>query len=252
MELINMVDLSDPQEVSALLAIDNDCLRNMFVELTENGYFTRYAIAPQIAELLEDENYLRRNRQGRLVHILRALYHYTDNSVVSRVAKYLDDPSNKVREISARTLGKITGHTFSKTGDMDLTPTAYYVNKAKVWWSINKNRPEYTHSEKRQKQHYNGLEAKKQIRDDGLRIQVARLQATDFLVWTVAFNRLLEFGMENESALVKSLQEDQAVSPVNSAYREILMRLVTFYNGKRKTTSEYRFRNSFDIKEFCY
>ena len=99
MSLINTYDLSDPQEVSALLSIDNDCLRTTFVDLAEDGYLRKYNIAPQIAELLEDERYLRRNRQGRLVYILRALYHYSDTTVVSKVAKYLGDESKKVREV---------------------------------------------------------------------------------------------------------------------------------------------------------
>ena len=112
----------------------------------------KYPIASQMAELLEDERYLRRHRQVRLVRILRALYHYNDKSVVSNVAQFLDDPSKKVREVAARTLGKLTGHTFSRTGDMDLTLPVYYVEKAKFWWLFNKSSPEYKSAGTRQEQ----------------------------------------------------------------------------------------------------
>jgi hypothetical protein len=252
MSLINMYDLSDPQEVSALLAIDNDCLRRMFVDLAEDGYLVKYAVAPQIAELLEDERYLRRNRQGRLVHILRALYHYTDTSVVSKVAKYLADESKKVREVSARTLGKITGHTFSRTGDMDFTPPSYYVTKAKIWWRINKNRAEYKPAEKHLKQLYRDSGPKKQTQEDDLRSQVAQLQNTDFLVWAKAFTELLEFGVAHESTLIKTLLENASVNQVDAVYTEILMRLIEFFSGKRKTMPESQYKKSYDLKEFCY
>jgi hypothetical protein len=252
MALINMYDLSVPQEVSALLAIDNDCLRTVFVDLAEDGYLVKYAIAPQLAELLEDERYLRRNRQGRLIRILRALFHYTDTSVVSRVAKYLDDPSQQVREYSARTLGKITGHTFSRKGDMDFTPAIYYLTKAKIWWRMNRLRPEYRPAEKHLKQRYRGSEPKIQIQEDDLRMQVAQLQNMDFIVWAKAFNELLEYGLERESTHIKSLLENASVSQVDAVYTEILMRLLEYYNRKRKTTSEYQFKKSYDIKEFCY
>jgi hypothetical protein len=51
MALINMYDFSDPKEVAVLLAIDNDCLRKMFVELAEGGFLVKYAIAPHLAGL---------------------------------------------------------------------------------------------------------------------------------------------------------------------------------------------------------
>jgi hypothetical protein len=62
MALINTYDLYDPQEASALLSIDNDCLRTFFVNLAEGGYFRKYPIAPRMAALLENERYLRRHR----------------------------------------------------------------------------------------------------------------------------------------------------------------------------------------------
>lgn len=250
--LINMYDLSNPQEVSALLSIDNDCLRTTFVDLAEGGVFVKYNIAPQMAELLEDERYLRRNRQGRLVKILRALYHYSDTSVVSKVAKYLDDESKKVREVSARTLGKLTGHTFSRTGDMDLTPSSYYVTKAKVWWSMNKGRAEYTSAEKHLKQTHGESGPKQKSQEEVLRSQVAQLQKTDFLVWAKAFNELFEFGVENESVLVKTLLENASSNQVDAVYRDILIRLIEFFKEKRKTTSGYQYKKNYDFREFCY
>jgi hypothetical protein len=252
MSLINMYDLSDPQEVSALFSIDNDCLRRTFVDLAEGGYFLKYSIAPQLAELLEDKIYLRRNRQGRLVRILRALYHYSDSSVVSKVAKYLDDESKKVREVSARTLGKITGHTFSRTGDMDFTPPSYYVIKAKIWWSMNKGRAEYTSAEKHLKQPYTESEPKQQTQEEMLRSQVAQLQNMDFIVWGKAFNELFEFGVESESVLVKTLLENASLNQADAVYRDILIRLIEFFREKRKTTSEYQYKKNYDFREFCY
>ena len=41
MALINMTDLADHSEVSALLALDSDCLRKMFVELAEDGFLMK-------------------------------------------------------------------------------------------------------------------------------------------------------------------------------------------------------------------
>jgi len=250
--LINMYDLSDPQEVSVLLGLDNDCLRTIFVDLAEDGYLIKYNIAPQIAELLEDEKHLRNNRQVRLVNILRALYHYTDTSVVSNVAKYLGDPDKRVRVVSARTLGKITGHTFSRTGDMDFTPAAYYITKAKIWWLINKDRPEYQPAEKHPIQRYRPPELKKQTPEDFLRLQVTHLQDMDFIVWAEAFNGLLEFGVEHEPSLFKPLLESASVNPVDAVYTEILMRFIEFYSKKRKTVSEYQYNKYYDIKELCH
>ena len=252
MSLINMYDLSVPQEVSALLSIDNDCLRTTFVDLAEGGYYREYAVAPQLAELLEDERYLRRNRQGRLVYILRALYLYSDTTVVSKVAKYLDDESKKVREVAARTLGKLTGHTFSRTGDMDFTPSSYYVTKAKIWWSMNKGRAEYTSAEKHLKQPRKRSEPKEQAKEEVLRSQVARLQDTDFMVWGKAFNELFEFGVEKDPVLVKTLLENASSNQVDAVYKDILIRLIEFFREKRKTTSEYQYKKHYDFREFCY
>ena len=250
--LINMYDLSDPQEVSALLSIDNDCLRTTFVDLAEGGVFVKYNIAPQMAELLEDERYLRRNRQGRLVKILRALYHYNDTSVVSKVANYLDDESKKVREVSARTLGKLTGHTFSRTGDMDPTPSWYYVTKAKIWWSMNKGRAEYTSAEKHLRQTHGESGSKQKTQEEVLQSRVAQLQNTDFPVWAKAFNKLFEFGVENDPVLVKTLLENASSNQVDAVYRDILIRLIEFFREKRKTTSEYQYKKNYDFREFCY
>lgn len=247
--LIYLYDLSDPQEVSALLSMDNDCLRTTFVDLAENGYLEKYNIAPQIAELLEDERYLRRNRQGRVVNILRALYHYSDTSVVSQVAKHLDDESKKVREVSARTIGKLTGHTFSRTGDMDLIPPWYYVIKAKVWWRMNKGRAAYTSAEKHLKQP--DYEPKR-LTQEKVRSRVTQLQDTDFLVWAKAFNELFEFGVENESVLVKTLLENASLNQVDAVYRDILIKLIEFFKEKRNTTSEYQYKKYYDYSTFCY
>jgi len=249
--LINMYDLSNPQEVSALLSLDNDCLRTTFVNLAEGGCYVKYNIAPQLAELLEDKRYLRRNRQGRLVHIIRALYLYSDTSVVSKVAKHLDDERKIVREVSARTLGKMTGHTFSRTGDMDFTPSWYYIAKAKIWWSMNKGRSEYTSAEKHLKQTYGESESN-QTQEEVLRSRFTQLQNTDFLVWTKAFNELFEFGVENESVPIKPVLEKASSNPVDAVYRDILIRLIEFYREKRKTSSEYQYKKNYDYREFCY
>ena len=189
--------------------------------------------------------------QGRLVKLLRALYHYNDKSIVSIVAQFMVDPSKKIREVSARTLGKLTGHTFSRTGDMDLTPPAYYVEKARIWWLINKSRPEYRRAEKRQEQRYRAPDLTKQNPEDFLRTQVAHLQNRDFLVWASAFNRLLEFCVEHESSFLITLLESASIQEVDKVYTKTLIRLIEFYNRKRKTTSEYRYKKSYDIKEFC-
>jgi hypothetical protein len=252
MSIINTYDLSDPEEVSSLLSIDNDCLRTTFVDLAEGGYYREYAVAPQLAELLEDERYFRRNRQGRLVKILRALYHYSDTSVVSKVAKYLDDESKKVREVSARTLGKLTGHTFSRTGDMDFTPSSYYVTKAKIWWRMNKGRAEYTSAEKHLKQSYRESEPKQQTQEEMLRSQVAQLQNTDFIVWAKAFNELFEFGVEKDFVLLKTFLENASSNQVDAVYRDILIRLIEFFKGKKKTASEYQYKKNYDFRAFCY
>lgn len=251
MALINTYDLSDPHEVSDLLAIDNDCLRTTFIDLAEGGYFVKYPIAPQMAGLLEDKRYLRRHRQGRLIKILRALYHYNDKSVINSVAQLLGDSSKKVREVSARTLGKLTGHTFFRTGDMDFTPPVYYVKKARLWWLINKNHPEYKSVEKREEQLHQAPDLTKQSSEEFLRTQVAHLQNKDFLVWALAFNRLLEFGVEHEASLLKNLLERAFIQDVDTAYKETLIRLIEYYNRKRKTTSEYRYKKNYDVMEFC-
>ncbi|MBT8366196.1 MAG: hypothetical protein KJP23_15965 [Deltaproteobacteria bacterium] len=251
MALINTYDLSDPHEVSSLLSIDNDCLRTTFVDLAEDGYFIKFPIAPQMAELLEDERYLRKHRQGRLVKILRALYHYSDKSVVSSVAEFLYDPSKKVREVTARTLGKLTGHKFSRTGDMDLTPPVYYVEKAKIWWLLNKSSPEYKSNGKRQEQERRAPDLTEQTPENFLRTQVAHLQDKDFLVWAAAFNRLLEFGVEHESSFLINLLESASGQEVDATYTETLIRLIEFYNKKRKTLSEYIYRKNYDINEYC-
>ena len=250
--LINMYDLSNPKEVSALLSIDNDCLRTTFVGLAEGGVYRTYPIAPQLAELLEDERYLSRNRQGRLFYILRALYLYSDISVVSKVAKYLDDDSKVVREVAARTLGKLTGHTFSRTGDMDFTPSSYYITKAKIWWKMNKGRAEYTSAEKHLKQPHKRSESEPQAKKEMLRTQVARLQHTNFVVWGKAFNALFEFGVENDPVLVKTLLENASLNQVDAVYKDILIKLIEFFREKRKTTSEYQYKKHYDFREFCY
>jgi hypothetical protein len=250
--LIDMYDLSNPQEVSALLSLDNDCLRTTFVNLAEDGYYVKYNIAPQLAELLEDKRYLRLNRQGRLFHIIRALYLYSDTSVVSKIAKYLDDERKIVREVSARTIGKMTGHTFSRTGDMDFTPSWYYVTKAKIWWSMNRGRSEYTSSEKYLKQPYRESGSKQQTQEEVFRSRVAQLQNTDFLVWATAFNELFEFGVENDPLPIKTLFEKASSNPVDAVYRDTLIRLIEFYREKKKTSSEYQYKKNYDYKKFCY
>ena len=252
MSLIDMYDLSDPQEVSALLSIDNDCLRTTFVKLAADGYFVKYNIAPQLAELLEDKRYLRRNRQGRLVYIMRALYLYSDTSVVSKVAKYLDDERKIVREHSARTLGKITGHTFSRTGDMDFSPSFYYVAKAKIWWRMNKGRSEYASAEEHLKQPYRESGSNQQTREELLRSRVDQLQNKDFLVWAKAFSELFEFGVENDPLPIKTLFEKASSNPVDAVYRDTLIRLIEFYREKKKTASEYQYKKNYDYREFCY
>ncbi len=250
--LINMYDLSNPQEVSALLSLDNDCLRTTFVNLAEGGCYVKYNIAPQLAELLEDKRYLRRNSQGRLVHLIRALYLYSDTSVVSKVAKHLDDERKIVREVSARTLGKMTGHTFSRTGDMDFTPSWYYITKAKIWWRMNKGRSEYTSAEKHLKQPYEESGPRQQSQKDFLRSRFVQLQHTDFLVWTKAFSELFEFGVENQSVPMETISEKVSSDPVDAVYRDILIRLVEFYRQKRKTLSEYQYKKHYDYRKFCY
>ncbi len=249
--LIDMYDHSDPQEVAALLALDNDCVRTAFVHLAEDGFLSEYPIAPQLAALLVDERFLRTNRQGRLVYTLRALYHYSDKSVVGNVADLLDDPNEKVREVSARTLGKLTGHTFSRTGDMDFTPKSYYVTKARVWWFMNKGRPEYSSVDEPQKRGYHAPELTQQTSEEILRVQVANLQNNDFLVWTTTFKRLLEFGVEHDSPALKALLEDAPVNQVDAVYTQTLLRLIEFYNQKRETTSDYIYNKHYDIKKFC-
>jgi hypothetical protein len=250
--LIGMYDHSDPQEVGGLVALDNDCVRTAFVDLAEDGYLSEYPIAPQLAELLVDERFLRRNRQGRLVYTLRALYHYSDKSVVSKVADYLDDPNERVKEVSARTLGKLTGHTFSKTGDMDFTPKSYYITKARVWWFMNKGRPEYGSVEKPRKRRYHAPELTKQTPEKVLRVQVAHLQNKDFLVWTTTFSKLLELGVEHDSSTLTALLEDAPVNQVDAVYTRTLARLVEFYNKKRETMSDYKYGKHYDIKKFCF
>jgi hypothetical protein len=250
--LVGMYDHSDPREVAALLALDNDCVRTAFVDLAEDGYLREYPIAPQLAELLVDESFLRRNRQGRLVYTLRALYHYSDRSVASKVANLLYDPNEKVREVSARTLGKLTGHTFSKTGDMDFTPKSYYITRARVWWFMNKGRPEYGSVEKSQEPPYHAPELTGQTPEEVLRVQVANLQNKDFLVWTASFSRLLEFGAEHDSSTLKVLLENAPVNQVDAVYTQALQRLMDFYNKKKETTSEYQYNKHYDIKKFCF
>jgi hypothetical protein len=66
------------------------------------------------------------------------------------------------------------------------------------------------------------------------------------------YRELLEFGLEHESTRIKTLLENASVSQVDADYTEILMRLIEYYNGKRKTTSEYQFKKNYDVKAFCY
>jgi bacterioferritin (cytochrome b1) len=116
---------------------------------------------------------------------------------------------------------------------MDFTPTMYYLKKAKIWWRMNKHRPEYRPAEKHLQQRYTDSEPKKQIQEGDLRMQVTQLQNTDFLVWGKTFNELFEFGLEHESTRIKTLLENASVSQVDVVYTEILMRLIEYYNGKK-------------------
>ena len=95
-------------------------------------------------------------------------------------------------------------------------------------------------------------EPEEHVGEDRLYRFSVRLRGNDFVLWGRAFKGLLEFGVENEKALVKILQERPSASRVDAVYTEILLRLCGFYNRKRKTTSEYRFKKYYDVKEFCY
>ena len=57
MALMSTHDLADPVQATALLAIDNDCLRSTFLDLAEDGYFVEYPLGPSIARMLDDESY---------------------------------------------------------------------------------------------------------------------------------------------------------------------------------------------------
>jgi hypothetical protein len=117
---------------------------------------------------------------------------------------------------------------------------------------MNKGRAEYTSAEKHLKQPYRVSEPKQQTQEEVLRSQVAQLQNTDFLVWAKAFNELFEFGVENESVLIKTLLENASLKQVDAVYRDILIRLIKFFKEKRKTTSEYQYKKYYDYREFCY
>jgi hypothetical protein len=186
------------------------------------------------------------------VRLLRALYHYKDISVACKVARYLGDPIEKVRENAARTLGKMTGHTFSKTGDMDFTPRAYYITKARIWWRLNKDRPEYNTKEKHIDRCLENPVPAERTGEDHLHRLAAWLWGNDFPLWSRAFRGLLEFGVENEKDLVRVLEERPSTIGVDAVYGEILLRLCEFYSGKRETQSVYKFKKYYDITEFCY
>ena len=140
----------------------------------------------------------------------------------------------------------------SRKTDMDPTPSSYYITKAKIWWSMNKGRAEYTSAEKHLRQTHGEPGSKQKIQEEVLRSQVSQIQETDFLVWAKAFNELFEFGVENESVLVKTLLENASSNQVDAVYRDILIRLIEFYKEKRKTTSEYQYKKNYDFREFCY
>jgi len=125
---------------------------------------------------------------------------------------------------------------------MDLTPPVYYVEKAKIWWLLNKSSPEYKSDGKRQEQGRRAPDLTEQPPEDFLRTQVAHLQDKDFLVWAAAFNRLLEFGVEHESSFLINLLERASGQEVDAAYTETLIRLIEFYNRKRETLSEYIYK----------
>jgi len=250
MALMDSYDLSDSQAATDLLALENDCLKTAFVDLAEDGYLVKFPVAPHLARLLEDERYLRKHRQGRLVTTLRALYLYKDKSVASTVARYLNDPNEKVREVSARTLGKLTGHTFSRMGDMDFTPPAFYLAKARSWWFYNKNRPEYN-SAAQHLQRPRTPEPEYQDSGDFLHAQIARLQQGNFPAWASAFGGLLEYGVEHDPASLITLLESTPTQGTDSAYTETLIRLIRYYNDKRNTTSEYDYKTNYDVREFC-
>ena len=117
---------------------------------------------------------------------------------------------------------------------------------------MNKERAEYKPAEKHLKQPYRNSEPKQQPQEEILRSKITRLQNTDFLVWAKAFNELFEFGVENESLLIRTLLENPSSNQVDAVYRKILIRLITFFNEKRKTTSEYQYKKSYDFRMFCY
>jgi hypothetical protein len=134
---------------------------------------------------------------------------------------------------------------------MDLTPPIYYVEKAKIWWLLNKSNPEYKSIEMRQKERRLDPDLTEHTSEGFLRSQVIHLRNKDFLVWAAAFNRLLEFGVEHESSFVINLLESAPSQEADAVYIEILIRLIEFYNRKRQTLSEYAYRKNYDINEYC-
>lgn len=194
--LLSTYDLSNLSEVEHLLALNSPCILNEFVDRAEGGWLTKFPVARQTADLLRNEEYIKTNRQVRVVKILRSIYHFGDKSVASHVAPFLKDANPRIRKTAARTLGHITGHTFARTGEFDLTPPAYYVAKARAWWLMNQKNPKYKPKGPPIKvKHFRAEDLRENTPKENILRRIKQLRTEDFLVWTETFRTLLEYGV---------------------------------------------------------
>ena len=197
--LLSTYDLSNQSEVAHLLALNNPCVLNEFVDWAEGGWLAKFSVSQQTASLLGNEEYIRTHRQGKVVKIFRALYHFGDKSVASQVAPFLKDTNSRLRKDAARTLGHITGHTFARTGEFDFTPTAYYIAKARAWWLMNQNNPIYKPKSPPIKvKQFRAEDLRENTPKENVLRRIKQLETEDFPVWTETFRTLLEYGVYHD------------------------------------------------------
>jgi len=232
--LLSTYDLSNPSEVAYLLALNNSCVLNEFVDRAAGGWLAKFPVAQQTASLLGNEEYIRTNRQFRVVKLLRALYHFGDKSVASQVAPFLEDANPRIRKTAARTLGHITGHTFARTGEYDFTPTAYYVAKARAWWFMNQNNPKYKPKEPPINVRPFRAEAiAEDTSKENILRRIKQLGTEDLLIWTEAFRTLLEYGVNHDWKRMLDLLSLNEFDPEIGIWIRELELMIEVYSEKK-------------------
>ena len=232
--LLSTYDLSDPSEVAHLLAVNNPCVIGEFVDRAEGGWLAKFPVSQQTASLLGNEEYIRKNRQGRVVKILRALYHFGDKSVASQVAPFLKDANPQIRKTAAWTLGHITGHTFARTNEFDFTPTAYYVAKARAWWLMNKGDSKYKPKDPPINiKPFRAEDLRENTPKENILRRIKQLGIEDFPVWTESFRTLLEYGVSHDWKGMLDLLNMNEFDPELEIWIRELELMIEMYGEKK-------------------